>query len=64
MARRTGVPTLMHIAHQLCKFIVAFDPIIRRVYPDSTALHLALETTMAACQVLEQELALVRDYGD
>lgn len=64
MARRTGVPTLMDIAQKMCKFLVAFGPIIRRVYPDSTALHLAMDTAMAACGVLEQELAKVREYGD
>ena len=64
MARRTGVPTLMDIASRMCKLIVAFAPIIRRVYPDSTALHLALDSALVACQALHEELETVREYGD
>lgn len=64
MARRTGVSSLQEVARRMCKLIVAFAPIIRRVYPDSTALHLALDTAMTACDALFQELETVREYGD
>lgn len=64
MAKRTGVPTLIHIADRLCSLIVAFSPIIQRTYPDNVALQTALSTAMAACSVLRSELEDVREYGD
>lgn len=64
MARRTGVSSLQKVARNMCRLILAFSPIIRRIYPSNTALHVALDTAMAACGVLEQELELVREYGD
>jgi len=64
MARRTGVPAIQIVARRMCRLILQFSPIIRAVYPNSTALHLALDTAMAACGALEKELELVREYGD
>lgn len=63
MAVKTGVPTLILVAQRLCQLINAFAPIIRRVYPDNTALHVALETAQAACMVLHNELADVREVA-
>lgn len=64
MAKRTGVPTLQNLAQKMCKVIVAFAPIINRVYPDRPALQLALTSALTACDVLYKELEEVREYGD
>lgn len=64
MARRLGNVKLQSIARVMCKSIVAFAPAIRKAYPDNTALHLALETAMLACEALEQQLEAIRVYGD
>lgn len=63
MAVKTGVPTMLQVALRLCQLINAFSPIIRRVYPDNTSLHVALETAQAACLVLHNELADVREVA-
>lgn len=62
--RKTGVPTLLIIAQQMCKYILKFTPVITQVYPSATALHAALAAANAACMVLGEELAKVREYGD
>jgi len=54
-ARRTGLTSIRHLAQQLCRLVSAFDPIIRRVFPDSPELHTALTVALAACQVLVEE---------
>lgn len=54
----------MWVAAKLCTYIVKFTPIIVEVYPSATALHAALAAANAACSVLHQQLALVREYGD
>lgn len=59
MTQRTGVFSLLQVSKRMCKLILAFAPIIRRVYPENTALQLALEAAMASCEVLEQELSEV-----
>lgn len=63
MARRIGFYTLHSLAHKMCKYIVLFEPAIRAAYPSSTALHAALDTALAACGVLEQEIAAVAPVG-
>lgn len=64
MARRTGITALQEVASRMCKLAVAFTPIIRKVFPGSPELHLALDTANAACAVLFEELEKVREYGD
>jgi len=64
MARRTGVPALMQVARRMCDLITRFTPIIVQVYPQNSALNAALAAANAACAVLHQELAEVREYGD
>ena len=63
MTRRTGVPSLISVAREMCRLILVFSPIIRRAYPSNTALHVALEAANAACDVLRQELEEVREFG-
>lgn len=64
MARRTGVPTLMHVARLLCKYIVQFTPTITQLYPSNAALLAALAAANTACSALHAALAEVREYGD
>lgn len=53
--RRTGLTTLRQLAYRMCRLIAKFDPIIRKVYPDATELHLALEAANTACALLVSE---------
>ena len=64
MARRTGVSTMYLVSRRLCNLVAAFTPIIKRIYPSNTALHNALATAGAACNVLSQELYAQKDFGD
>ena len=64
ITRRTGLTTIRHLAYQLCRLVAAFDPIIRRAYPNSTALHLALEAVSASCGVLVAEADATLTVGD
>ena len=64
MTSRTGVPTLLRVAHQLCKYIVKFTPIIQRTYPTNTAILTALAAANTACAALGEELEAIRQYGD
>lgn len=62
--RRTGLTTIRNLALRLCSLVAAFTPIIKRIYPDATALHDALDVTNAACGVLVSEADLVLPVGD
>lgn len=64
MTQRIGVPALMRVARQMCKYIVLFTPAIQRTYPSNSALLAALAAANAACGVLASELQTVREYGD
>lgn len=64
MARRTGITAMQDVARRMCNLAVAFTPIIKKVFPDSVALHLAIETANTACAVLYEEIEKVREYGD
>jgi len=63
MAGRTGVPSLIKVAKELCRLILAFGPIIVRAYPESTALHVAMAAAQAACQTFHEELEKVKEIG-
>lgn len=64
MARRTGLRTIRELAFRMCQLVGAFTPIIKRVYPDSIALHTALDTANAACSLLVAEADDVLPIGD
>ena len=64
MAQKTGVPSLMAVAREMCRLIVNFTPVIERLYGDNAALMAALAAANAACSALHAELAAVREYGD
>lgn len=64
MTSRTGVPSLILVARELCRLIFKFSPVIQRAYPSNLALQAALLAANSACDVLRLELEGVRDYGD
>ena len=64
MTRRTGVPSLIDIASEMCRLITKFTPVISSLYPTNAALLAALAAANAACGVLEDELQKVRETGD
>lgn len=63
MARRTGVPTILLVAKEMCRLLAKFTPVIVALYPENTALNAALAAANSACAVLATELEQVRDYG-
>jgi hypothetical protein len=63
MARRTGVPALRHVAHELCRLIVKFTPVIQSVFPENTAILTALAAANAACSALDEQLAELQEVG-
>ena len=63
MGRRTGLPSMMQIARRLCFLIVAFRPVIQRLYSENTLLLLALDTAAAACAELEKQIIDVLEVG-
>jgi hypothetical protein len=65
MARKkTGVPTLVKTSTALCRALDKYAWVITKLYPDNTALAVALATAQVACQELRNELEKVREYGD
>jgi len=64
MARRTGLPTLLQLAQNMCRLIVKFTPIIQQLYGGNAALMAALAAANAACAILVQEIADVIVPGD
>lgn len=64
MTQRTYVPTMLQLAHTMCKYIARATPVITRLYPSNAALLAALAAANEACTVLGAELESVRDYGD
>lgn len=64
MARRTGLPTLLKLAQEMCRLIVKFTPIIQTLYGGNTALMAALAAANAACAELVAETSAVIQPGD
>lgn len=64
MTARTGVPTLLGLARQLCKYVAKYGTVIAALYPSNTALLAALSAANAACATLAEELTIVRETGD
>lgn len=64
MARKTGVPSILQVARELCRLITKFSPVIASLYPSNTALQAALAAANAACETLASELTAVRELGD
>lgn len=61
--RRDGLSSLIAVARKLCRLITEFEPVIRRLYPDNTALLAALAAAAAACRTLEAEAAKQKAPG-
>jgi len=65
MARKkTGIPTLVNTSTALCRALDKYAWVITHLYPDNTALQVALAAATVACQELRKELEKVREYGD
>lgn len=64
MTARTGVPSLILVAREVCRLLVKYAPRIKELYPANTTLHDALDAALIACQALEAALIVVREYGD
>lgn len=62
--QRTGLRTLRNIAQRSCRLLALFTPIIRRVYPTATALHIALDALNVACAAVVLEADAVLPVGD
>jgi len=53
MALRTGLPTIRDTCIFLCAFLAVYIPVVKRVFPDDTELHTALELLMVSvCAVV------------
>lgn len=48
MAQRTGLPTIRETCAFLCTFLAVYIPVIRKVFPDETTLHNALDLLQVA----------------
>ncbi|KKL58349.1 hypothetical protein LCGC14_2226280 [marine sediment metagenome] len=64
MAQRTGLSSLRKAAVTMCRLVTAFSPLIKKLFPDDTALHTALDAMGIACSVLIVELDKVIVLGD
>ena len=64
MASRTGLPTMLRIARELCRLITKFTPVIEVAFPGNTALLAALAAANAACATLHSEIVAVTVLGD
>jgi len=63
VTRRSGLPSILTVAHKLCRLIVTFTPYIQRLYPDSPALLAALAAANAACMALGEEITATIEPG-
>jgi hypothetical protein len=63
MARRIGITTIRYFAYRLCRQIAKWTPAILTVYPDNTALALALEAANLACGELVRQVDEVIEQG-
>lgn len=64
MARRTGIPSLIEAAAELCRLLAKYTPLIKTLYPSNPGLHTALDDANAACSALAAVLEAIREYGD
>lgn len=62
--RRSGLRTLRNLAYRMCQLVAISTPAIKRAYPDSTALYVALDAANLACAALVAEADLVLEVGD
>jgi len=62
--QRNGVASIKNVADELCRLVTKFGPLIRRIWPDNTDLHLALDAAETACSLLREELPKVMPEGD
>lgn len=63
LPRRIGFYSLRKTALAMCKYTIAFTPIIKKFFPDAVALHAALAAANAACALVIAEIDLVAEPG-
>lgn len=63
MAKRTGIPSLLHLSQRLCIFIIRYSPVINALSGDP-AVAAALSNANTACAALADALAPLREIGD
>lgn len=61
--RRDGLYSLRKTATELCRLIVAFSPVIERLYPANETLRIALEAALVACQALSVAVEDQKEVG-
>ena len=64
MARRTGIPTLLHLLGLLLIALAKFVYVILDLFPDDTELAVALASLQVAAAEAQRVLQAKRDYGD
>lgn len=64
MAQRSGLPTIRETCAFLCGFLAVYIPVIRKLFPDDTDLHTALELLQVAVCALVIEADEVIVVGD
>lgn len=61
--RRTGLPTLLKLAREMCRILTVFAPQIRKYYGTNVALMAALEAAEGACHVLSEQIEEALEPG-
>lgn len=61
MTRRTGIPSLIDAANELCRLLTKFAPLITALYGSDPAVTAALAAAQAACSALVDALQPHRD---
>jgi hypothetical protein len=61
---RNGIPSAIAAAKELCRVVTKFRAIIILVSGGDAAVTTALDNALTSCQVLEQALEELREYGD
>jgi hypothetical protein len=64
MAQRSGLPTIRETCAFLCGFLAVYIPVIRKLFPDDTDLHTALDLLQVAVCALVLEADEVLPVGD
>jgi len=61
--KRTGIPAIRKVGHELCRLIVKFAPIILQISDNDPGVSTALAAALAACQALDEAIAEYQQQG-
>ena len=64
MVKRTGVPTILGLAKELCSFLAVYIPIIEIAFPDEEAVIALLKLLQETACALVVELQPLLEPGD